>query len=158
MTPEVKAIVDEWLVEVYGSQPNGITSPRLYDLATRIEAAVVAAQRKSINEVYRDAGVKAIPVLPTEEKKGIAVEGELKPCPFCGKTPHHDTEGQCVMCLTEDCAARKVWIHEKEWNHRAEKRECPSCRHNATVALSLKGLVKQQEEIIRDFYEKGETK
>ena len=47
---------------------------------------------------------------------------ELKPCPFCGDTPHafEGMAGLCVYCWSEDgsCGHRGIIMTLEEWNTR----------------------------------------
>ena len=47
---------------------------------------------------------------------------ELKPCPFCGDTPHafEGMAGLCVYCWNEDgsCGHRGIIMTLEEWNTR----------------------------------------
>jgi len=51
---------------------------------------------------------------------------EIKPCPFCGGTPHtfEGMAGVCVYCWEEDgsCGHRVIIMTLEEWNTRTEKK------------------------------------
>lgn len=77
----------------------------------------------SPGRVVDNCPIYCIPTAPED-----AQEGELLPCPFCGKLPRvrHLSFGDYIICLTNCCPASYHETLTEEWNRRATPADAES--------------------------------